>query len=249
MALINLRLSSSASISESILLFAFLCDVPVVPTLVVGEPLSRPNAAPAELVLARRTVPDSGVYRCACFAGREECLEDEEVPGGVMPLTFSVAGGVFSASVWVDSGGETSDVATCCVIMGEEGMWFPSASGSYFISEKGEVAIRFTSSSGLKVPSVVAKVASPCKEGVIDATVSITLAESTIVAEGSCTLVPSVSSASVATNVRGGLECSRTDLEPSRDQSFAIMPFVFVAPGDREAGFFFLAAGRGTAVP
>ena len=117
--------------------------------LMAGELLSRVNA-PAELLLGRRIGPDSGVYLGpCCLAGFEDCLDDAEVVGGVKPFNLTVVGGVPSASVWVESGGETKDDArggTTCM---------SSPGGSHLTSDKGDVAMRFTSSSGLKTGSCV----------------------------------------------------------------------------------------------
>ena len=91
------RLSSSASLCEFTRLFVRLC-IGVCPKLAAGEALSR-IACPVELALSRLTGPDSGVNRCEFFAGREECLDEFEVAGGVKPPDLVGAGGVCSASV------------------------------------------------------------------------------------------------------------------------------------------------------
>lgn len=100
--------ASSASIIELRWLRGRL--LPLAPVVDFGEPAS---SGPTEIVLARLTVPDSGVYLWASLAGCEECLDEEAVAGGVGSFSLGGAGGLFSPSLWVDSGGDTSEAVTC----------------------------------------------------------------------------------------------------------------------------------------
>ena len=141
---ISFKLSSSASITEFVLLF-LLCEPAPALTLIVGELLSLVKAPP-ELLLGRRIGPDSGVYLGPwCFAGCDDCLEEADVVGGVKPFSFRGAGGVCcSVSAWVESGGDTKEDATVGTIC------ISSPRGSHLTSDSGDVAIRLTSSSGQK---------------------------------------------------------------------------------------------------
>ena len=97
-SLINFKLSGSASIVELCLLLlprSAPGDTagPSIPSIDIVLPLLSVNALP------RRAEPDSGVKRCcAIFAGRDECLEERPVVGGVMALALTVVGGVSSVA-------------------------------------------------------------------------------------------------------------------------------------------------------
>ena len=123
-----------------------------------GEALARSEAAAALAALPRRAGPESGVMRggagaagaaavAACDRRREERRDELEVAGGVMPpaAPLTDAGEVASPSLWVESGGETSDEGMCWVWFGkalvEDGS-AASATSSILMSESGSVDIK-----------------------------------------------------------------------------------------------------------